>query len=198
LEKALVFTDATLHYFRDDEHGAFFTTPHDGESLLFRQKEAYDSALPSGNSITAWNLLRLARITAREDLENAAHETGQGLFWQIAQIPSAFTQMMIAIDYAVSHSSIVIIAGDLSGSDTREMLRSLDNLYLPNVIILLLQENDHPLREMAPYLSSYSQQHGKATAYVCIDYTCSLPTTDPDEMLRLLAAPHDGHPLADS
>ena len=80
--------------------------------FLIRQKEIYDGAIPSGNSIAMLNLLRLGRITANSGLEQKAAKIGRAFFENVRQSPSAYTQLMIAIDFAVGPSYEVVIVGD--------------------------------------------------------------------------------------
>ena len=78
-------------HFWDDKNGGFFFTSDDGESLLLRQKEIYDGAIPSGNSIAMLNLLRLGRMTANSELEQKASEIGRAFFNNVRNSPAEYT-----------------------------------------------------------------------------------------------------------
>ena len=96
----------------DDSIGGFYFTPDDGEDLIIRKKEIYDGAIPSGNSVAMLNLLRLGRITADSSLEDKAVMIGRSFSTVVRQAPSAYTQLMVAVDFAVGPSCEVPIAGD--------------------------------------------------------------------------------------
>jgi uncharacterized protein YyaL (SSP411 family) len=74
LEQAIHLNDIQVAHYWDHDHGGFFLTAHDAELLPVRPKEAYDGAIPSGNSVAALNNMRLARLTGRQDLEEIAHD----------------------------------------------------------------------------------------------------------------------------
>ena len=125
-----------LEHFWDNQNGGFYFTADDGESLLIRQKEIYDGAIPSGNSIAMLNLLRLGRITADSSLEEKAAAIGRAFVENVSKMPSAYTQLMIAVDFAVGPSYEVVIAGDRRAAETGEMLRAVRSRFIPNKIIV--------------------------------------------------------------
>ena len=121
LKQALTLNQHLIDHFWDNEHGGFYFTADDGEQLLTRQKEIYDGAVPSGNSIAMLNLLHLSRITGDTTLEEKAAHIGYAFNSEVRQSPSAYTQLMIALNFAVSPSYEVVITGQPSTPDTLEM-----------------------------------------------------------------------------
>ena len=101
LQAALQLTDDMIRHYWDEAGGGFFFTPDDGEDILIRQKPVYDGAVPSGNSVMAWNLLRLARLTSRPEYEDKAARTHQAFAPEVAKAPLAYTQMLTALDFAI-------------------------------------------------------------------------------------------------
>ena len=95
---------------------------------------------------------------------------------------------MIAVDFAVGPSYEVIISGKSRGKDTKEMLRALREQFIPNkVVILRPTEQESPdIDGLTGFTKRYPSIEGKATAYVCLNYSCELPTTDVEKMLQLL------------
>ncbi len=189
LQIALKLNDDLLQHFWDDKAGAFYFTADDAEILLVREKEIYDGAIPSGNSVAAYNLLRLGRITANSDLEQKAMEIGRAFSRNIRQSPQAHTQLMVAVDFGIGTTHEVVIAGDLSGRDTKAMLKVLRTQFLPNKVVLLrpTEEESPEIIRLAEYTRHQSSMDGKATAYVCLNYSCKVPTTDIKEMLEFLS-----------
>ena len=188
LKNALELTDYMTRHFPDERNGGFYLTPDTDETLIVRQKDAYDSAMPSGNSVAMLDLLRLARMTASSDMEKKAAGTGRAFFESVKQLPSAHSQLLIAVDFGLGPSYEVVIAGNPQAEDTRLMLKALRRKFAPNKVVLLRpagQESPDIVR-FALFTKDLSGSDGKATAYVCRNYACQLPTTDVDKMLELL------------
>ncbi len=193
LQAALDLNQEVVRHFWDAKGGGFYFTAEDGENLLVRQKEIYDGAVPSGNSVQVLNLLRLGRMTAATEFEEKAARIGWAFSKIAAQSPSAFTQLMVGLDFAVGPSFEVVIAGDAQTADTREMLRALRTHFIPNKVVLLRPSDEAApeITRLAEFTRYQSSLQGKATAYVCLNFRCKLPTTEVSEMLRSLnAAPH--------
>lgn len=187
LRYALEFNRYTIEHFWDVENGGFYSTSDDGENLLVRQKVGYDGAIPSGNSVAALNLLKLARITGNSDFENKASEVVKAFSKSLKNSPSSHTQFLAALDFMFGPSFEVIIAGDISSNDTKEMLDALRKSYVPNKVVIHRPIEDEPeILSISPFIKNMNAIEGKATAYVCHDYSCELPTTDIGKMLELL------------
>jgi uncharacterized protein YyaL (SSP411 family) len=188
LKVALELTGDMLRHFWDEDGGGLYLTPDDGESLLVRTKEIYDGAIPSGNSAAMLNLLRLGRMTATPDLEEKAAGIGRAFSQSVKQLPSAHTQLMVALDFGIGPCSEVIIAGSAQAEDTKAMVKALRARFLPNKVVLLNpgEQGSPEIAQLAEFTRNQSSIGGKATAYVCLNYNCKLPTTDISKMLELL------------
>ncbi|MCK5413867.1 MAG: thioredoxin domain-containing protein, partial [Thermoplasmata archaeon] len=174
--------------FWDPEEGGFYMTADDAEDLLVRQKDTYDGAMPSGNSIALLDLLRLSHLTGDPDLAQKAAELGQAFSGDVGKMPSGFTQMMSALDMAMGGGQEVVIVGDPEAPDTIAMLDALRRPFLPDKVVLLKtsDEGEEGIVRLAPFSKDHHQVDGKATAYVCRDHFCRNPTTDVQTMLDLL------------
>jgi uncharacterized protein YyaL (SSP411 family) len=187
LRAALDLNRFLLDHFWDEERGGFFFTSDDAEEVLMRSKEAHDGARPSGNSVAALNTIRLGRITADQGLVGKAESLMEFFSERIAMAPASHTMMMAALDFLVGPSKEVIISGRREAEDTKTMLKAINRRFLPNKIVLFVPEGDPgEITEIAEYAKSYGSLDGRATAYVCSDYQCQLPTTSVEEMLTLL------------
>ena len=188
LKSALSLNGQFLDRFWDSAAGGFFFTARDGEDLLLRKKEIYDGATPSANSVAALNLIRLSRITGDPALEILSRAIGKAFSGNIRQFPSAYTQLLLAVDFTAGQSSEVVIAGVPHTEETLTMLQRLRERFLPNKVVLFrpTDEDSPEIALIAPYAASHTSLDGKPTAYVCRDFNCELPTTDPDAMLRAL------------
>ena len=188
LQKALDLNDRMLKYFWDDQNGGLFFTADSLSDLLVRNKEIYDGAVPSGNSVAALNLLRIGRFTANPDFEEKAVAIGRAFSQQISQVPMGHTQLMSAMNFAFGPSYEVVIAGKSRADDTKAMLKTLQRNYFPNKVTLFrpIEKTAPSIVEIAKFTEFQTGIDGKATAYVCKNYACNAPTTDIGEMLKLL------------
>jgi uncharacterized protein YyaL (SSP411 family) len=188
LKEAINLNEMMLELFWDEKGGGFFLTPDDGELLLIRPKEIYDGALPSGNSIALSNLLRLERITANKDLGSKAKLLIQAFAGTLEEVPSGYTQFLASLYISLTPTTEIVIVGNPQAEDTRRMLSILGSTFLPDTVTLFKDstEDNNILEELAPYTANYSSLAGKATAYVCRNFSCKSPTTDPDQVINFL------------
>jgi len=187
LKAALELNETMLGHFWDGERGGLFFTPDDGEALLVRPKEIYDGALPSGNSVAALNLLRLARLTGEARLEKKAQELLETFSDEVESFPAAHTHLMSALDFALGPSHEVVIVGEEDASDTKALFKALHSVYLPAMVTLFKPagEEGEELARLAPFTKEMKPVDGKATAYVCTGGACKQPVCDPEKMLEL-------------
>lgn len=186
LKAALEINNDMLKHFQDNEEGGFFITPDDGEEILARKKDIYDGAVPSGNSVAMLNLLRLARITGDPELEKKAQNLGRSFSRIVQQSPAAYTMLMTALDFAFGPSSEVVISGDLQAGSTKNMLRALRKEFIPNKVVIFRPDGESEIIGISGYTRNLGGKKDRAVAYVCKNFSCKLPTDDPDEMMREL------------
>jgi len=187
LRAALEITDKMMEHFWDKEkHGLYFTAD-DSEELIFRKKEISDGAVPSGNSVAMLNLLRLGKLTANAGFEEKAAQIGRAFSGTIWQAPMAYTQMMVALDFAFGPTSEVVIAGDAGAEDTKYMLDALRREFIPGKVVILRDDPD--IIGLAEYARDLTSIEGRAAAYVCRNYSCKLPVNDAGKMMELLRTP---------
>jgi uncharacterized protein len=187
LETSINLADKQSDLFEDRERGGFFSTAAGDASLLIRMKDDYDGAEPSGNSVAALNLLRLAQMTGRQDFRESAERTLQAFASRINPVPSAVPQMLVAYEFNLTTPKQIILVGDRSTAQSREMLRVLHTRFVPDCIVLFVDEGSRKtLAGYLPIIETMSADHGGTAAYVCENYTCKLPTADPDKFAELL------------
>ncbi len=176
-----------FEHFWDEEFAGFYFSADDAEALITRQKEIYDNAVPSGNSVSTLNVLRIARITADPELEEKAARMAAAFSPQISKHPASFSMHMNSLDFMLGPSFEIVIAGEKDSPDTRRFLEALSGEFFPNKVVILKDEtNAEKISAIAPYTRGYSSLDGKAAAYVCSNYECQLPTDDPQRMLSLI------------
>jgi uncharacterized protein YyaL (SSP411 family) len=188
LHKALNLNTIMLTHFWDGEKGGFYFTADDADIILTRKKEIYDGAVPSGNAVAMLNLMRLARLTARPELEEKAASISRTFSNAVSQSPGAFTQLMIALDFALGPAYEVVIVGDPNAEDTKAMVTTLRKTFAPNKVVLFCpaEEATADINHLAEFTKDLTGINNKATAYVCRNFRCELPTTEAHQMLALL------------
>ncbi|MBY8979306.1 MAG: thioredoxin domain-containing protein [Candidatus Lokiarchaeota archaeon] len=190
LKKAVELTEEQLELFWDDLIGAFFFTAEDAESLLTRQKETYDGAIPSGNSVSMLNLLRLAQLTGNDNYEKKADYLGRVFAENVRANPVAHSLMMVAVDYAVGPTYSLVIAGDAGHEDTNHMLDEIRKQFLPNKSLIFrpTEKLNPEIDKFSNFVQFFDKYEGKATAFVCINKTCKAPTNDINIALESLSS----------
>ena len=187
LVEARRLTYKAVDLFWDKKHGGLFLTPLDQQGLIARPKDLYDGATPSGNSVMALNLIRLARLTMDQELEQRAQAQLKAFAGSVESQPTAHTFFLHAVDFALGPSREVVIAGDLRKSDTQAMFKELRSWYLPRqVVVFRPPGEDPPVTKIIPFIKEQRSIDGKATAYVCENFACQAPTTDVVQMKEFL------------
>ena len=193
LDWAMELADEQLSRFYDPLHGGFFMTEanHD-KHLIIRIKEEHDNVIPAAGSVATLNFLRLSGYGDRSDFKKAAEKTLKSFVPKIRQNPEAFTQMLVTMNFALAKPVQVIIAGSMDDNETRDMLKKIRSISISGsipgmTIFLVSSDTDRTrLKKYLSFVESIKQIDNKATAYVCKDYKCSKPVTNPDMLLNLL------------
>ncbi|WP_048126518.1 MULTISPECIES: thioredoxin domain-containing protein [unclassified Methanosarcina] len=187
LKAAVSLNNELFEHFWDPVSGGLYFTANDSEALIFRKKEFTDAAIPSGNSVEMLNLLRLSRIIADPELEGTADRLERAFSDMIKKAPSGYTQFLSSLDFRLGPSYEVIISGKRESPDTVHMLEELWSHFVPNKVLVFRPEGENPeIAGLAEYTTEQLPIEGKATAYVCQNYECQLPTTETSEMLKML------------
>ena len=189
LSWAAGLTEDAIRAFWDEKAGGFFFTSADHhEDLPLRRKELSDGALPSGNSVMVSNLLRLGRLLGRPDLEAKAGRLIEVFSGKISQYPAAYTQLLCGLDFAPGPSREVVVVGRTGAPDTQALFDVLRKEFIPNTVVLFrpAEESDPKIVKLAPFAAAMKSLGDRATAYVCSNYHCERPTTNPEELRSLL------------
>ena len=177
LKEALALADRLIEEFWDDESGGFFFTGKSHESLIVRAKDYFDNATPSGNSVAAIVLLRLAALTGRQNYRNLATAVLREIGDQARRYPSGFGYALSAVDFLLSTPKEVAIVGK-DPADIRPLLIETWRKYIPNKVVAAGFEDDSEGAELTPLLANRPLVNGLATAYVCEHFACKVPVND--------------------
>jgi uncharacterized protein len=163
---------AAVELFGDRERGGFFLTPADGEQLVARQKAFDDNPTPSGSSMLAFVLLRLARIWGDDELERTAVETLRLVRDLLPRAPQAFGWALCALDLHLAPSRELAIVGGPETEVARAALRGFD----PHAVVAFGPAGDVPL------LAGKTLVDGDPAVYVCERFACRAPVTEPEQL----------------
>ena len=177
--------DIVLEHFVAED-GGFFDTSDDHESLIIRPRQLQDNATPSGNSMIAKQLLRLAAYTGDSRYDEAARKALAALIPAMQQYPQAFGEALNAADMLVQGLAEVAIVGNPTQEATKSLLAQVREIYRPNVITALARNNVEGEANI-PLLNYRIMRDGKPTVYVCRNFMCKMPVTTSEEMSELLA-----------
>ena len=178
LRTAMDLTRTMIDRFWDEKNGGFYLTAKDAADVILRRKEAYDGALPSGNSVSLLNLLRLARLTGSPSFEETASKMFKVFADEIRRAPAAHSFTLVSLEFITGPTFNVVIVGETHEKSTSEMLEALRRHYLPGLLISMHKSS---ISDMA-----HEKIEGKGTAYVCRGQTCMPPTNKVSTMLELL------------
>ncbi len=171
IERARSVADAMLELFWDDADGGLFTTGHDAEKLVARQKDLLDGATPSANSMAAVGLLRLASLTGDDTLEARAVALIEQVGDAPGRHPTAFAHLLAAVDHRVGPAAEVVVVGDRT-----DLVSEVHRRFLPRAVTAWGERYDSPLWEART----------DGAAYVCEGFACKQPTATVDELARQL------------
>ena len=171
LEEALRLTDLMISEFEDKEHRGFFLTV---DTQPARLKEGYDGVTPSGNSVAAVSLIRLAELTGKEEMRQAGEGVLKFFGRDIEQHPSGHANMLIALDMLQNGmTEIVITSRDPAGA--AEMAREIWRTFLPNKVVLSADSGTYEQLLGMTTLLEGKRPRAKPKAYVCRNFACKLP-----------------------
>jgi uncharacterized protein YyaL (SSP411 family) len=186
LSQALKFNDDMIKLFLDEKNGGLYMYGSDSEELIMRPKEIYDGAMPSGNSVATLNFLRLARLTGRSQLEDMAALQFKTFGSNLVQAPRGHSYMLSAALFAHSKTREVVVVGNIHQRDTEEMLKAIREEFRPYTIPVHYSDNLSELKNIIPDIENYKTIDGKATAYVCENFSCQSPVTEVNELRERL------------
>ena len=188
LRWALELQETLDRLFFDKERGGYFSGAGNDPSILLRLKEDNDSAEPAASSVAALNLLRLAQIRNDGAAYERAEKTIDAFGPQIGHFPSAMPQMLVALDLSLGKPRQIVIAGERDSPETRSLLAEIHRHFVPHKVLLLADGGDGQryLEEKLEAVRGMKTIDGKATAYVCENFTCKAPVTEPKALGELL------------
>ena len=185
LDEARGLADGMIDLFWSEGDGSFYDTGSDAEALIVRPRDIFDNAMPCGGSAAADVLLRLAAFTGDAEYSRKAVNSIRTVARFMQEHPSGFGHWLGALDFYLGKVREVVLVGDYDDASFLLMRDVVFNDYRPNKVVAGLDSDTVPVS--SPLFEARVPLGGMATAYVCENFACQTPTTDPEELARQLA-----------
>lgn len=176
VKRASFLADKMIDLFWDERYGGFFLNANDAEKLIYRPKEVYDGAMPSGNSVAGYVLQRLANLTANQHFIECANKQLRFLAGQVKDYPAGHSFALMAfLEVLYPTKEIVCVAKEQEGY--RDLIDYMSMNFEPNTVVLLKTEkNCEEVKDIADFIDDYKIINEKTTYYVCENHNCMAPT----------------------
>ncbi|MGE5329519.1 MAG: thioredoxin domain-containing protein [Deltaproteobacteria bacterium] len=188
LKHALDFNQQLLDSFWDKEKGGLFFYSEDSEQLLLRPKDSYDGSIPSGNSVSTLNLLRIARLTGKSELEELAQKQYEAFADMIKAYPASHTFFLMSYLFLLSDTKEIILIGDMQKAETKKMLQKINSAFLPEIVFHVIEENSdaQSLNELVPFLENHKSEDDLVSAFICRNQSCQSPITNFNDFEKVI------------
>jgi hypothetical protein len=177
--------DAMLEHFRAPE-GGFFDTSDVHEDLITRPRSLQDNAIPSGNAMATFDLLRLSQLAVEPRYAEVARQSLQQVQRMLGRYPLGFGQWLSGLEYALAETREIAIVGEPGDPEVQALLDVCLDGFRPHHVLAVgdaeKTENNVPLLKDRPRVD------GEATAYVCVDFTCRRPVADPEALAQQVSS----------
>ncbi len=199
IEQATLLAEQLVALFQDPETGTLYDTARDAEQLVKRPQSPYDGAMPSASSVALEVYSRLYLLTGDKKWQQSAYSLLAALSPTVARYPAGYTQLLQGAALLIEPSREIVIAGDEQNASTVRMLAAVREAYTPEAVtILRTTKNADELGKLAPFVEWMKPVNGKSAAYVCQNFTCQLPLTDPVKFAAVIKKPPSASPAANA
>ncbi len=191
LQKAHMLTESMIELFEDPSEGGFFLTGQDDPQIIDRQKYIYSGALPSGNALAAWDLIRLSQFTGQTEWYAKAEKLCRFFSSVIQEAPATYPQLLVACDLLLGPRQEIIFIGRQENPEVQAMLDHLNQSFAPHAVVSLVPPCAGET-EKQEFLKAffYAKKHKQAcpAVYICQQETCREPITDFSEFTTAMQA----------
>ncbi|MBD1373023.1 thioredoxin domain-containing protein [Hazenella sp. IB182357] len=177
LKQAQALTNQMLNLFGDEQEGGLYFYGVDGEQLFTRPKEIYDGAIPSGNSVAAYNLIRLGKLTSDPQILAEADRQLNAFAQSVAASPISHSFFIMAMQFALEPGKEIVVTGSLTHDLTKDFIQLLRTTYLPNATLAYGEQ----------FLVGEIKRSAEDSAvYICENYACQSPIYDRETLAKAI------------
>ncbi|MCJ8012595.1 thioredoxin domain-containing protein [Paenibacillus sp. KQZ6P-2] len=179
VKRVISLKDIMIEDFWDEADGGFYFSSRHGEKLLSRSKELYDGAIPSGNSVAALQLSKLAAITQDPELTSLVDRQLQVFTGTAVQYPMGYAMYLLSAMQPFQGGREIVLSGNRDDTHMQDMVAAVQQAYLPGASVVYNWEGEagEKLRELLPHIADMKPVSGKAAAYICEHFSCKEPVT---------------------
>ncbi len=186
LTQAIDMAEVMVESFWNESSGIFFDNAKEHQELIVRPRVLTDNSIPSGSSSAALVLLKLSRITGRENFEKIASKSLRTVIDLSRQHPLSFSNWLCALDFYLSIPKEIAIIGKHDDENTKAMMRVINNTWMPNKVLAACESQDSALSGL-PIFEGKHTIDKNTTIFICERFTCRSPATNPKELKDQLA-----------
>jgi uncharacterized protein YyaL (SSP411 family) len=182
-------TEKMIVQFWEEKSASLYNTSQYHDNLIVRAKSANDSAIPSPIGVAIESLLRLGKLLDREEYFIKARRLLKTNHLYMEKAPQGYLSLLMNVDLLIRPPKEIAIVGKKDSEDTKRLLKAIHSRFIPNIVIAFLDPNSADAEELSqkiPLLANREPVDGRATAYVCENFTCQLPVTSPDDLIDQL------------
>ena len=184
LRRAEEITNSMIDIFRDVDMGGFFSAESDPDRLFYRLKTGTDQSIPSGNGVASMNLLRLSLYMNNSEYKAMAEEVIRRYYSEAKSSPFNYASILSSAMFCLAGAAEVTIVGNKDSDSAKMVLRKIGEAYVPDMVIYLADKTAGDKEGMPQFSRGKGQKNGKVSVYVCKDFTCTEPMTEPEEIGR--------------
>jgi uncharacterized protein YyaL (SSP411 family) len=189
LRQAIKLAEKMIELFWDESSKTLYDTGDTHENLFMRPRSITDTPLPSGNSAATLVLLKLARLTGDERFQQVVSQSLGAMRYYLERYPLGFANWLCALDFYLSTPGEIVIVGPGNNPAKSELLRTVYSAWLPNKVVAAYDPDDPSRLSELKLFEGRQMINDRPTAYVCENYTCKLPVTEPslltDQLRRI-------------
>lgn len=182
---AEILSNIVLENFYDQESGGFFSYSNTGEQLISRQKDVYDGAVPSGNSVMIYNLLILNSIIENNKFYDAAEKSLKYFSESLKNMPFGHTYLVQAVNMLHNGGTQVVVTGSKRNAEALKILSEMKKLYYPGKIVFF-KDTETKRETKIPHLAKFEDSNGVPLIFVCKNFACEMPVKTTEEAIMLI------------
>lgn len=175
-----------FNLFLDEEKGGFYLYGRDSEELIVRPKELYDGAIPSGNSVATYNLIRLSQIFEDKGIDEVISKQFEIFGNSLNLSPISYSFMLIALESYGRMKDKIVLVGRSSDSEYRQIKKEINKKFLPFTTKLFIDMDINTYDNIHDKLKDYRMVNDRTTAYICKDFTCMEPLNNKIKILEII------------